>query len=244
MDYKDIFTDIVTHAGDFKKAIEIAKSHAEVRDPDIDDRAYWDKQLRTYERIEKVASLMLGCDQFEPVGDTNKERFESIFDHAYEKVQVFEAVTGAEGVKLKIGSLSAAEQVAMVLGDMYYQIGNGGIQQYIDNGYSAETGVRDITAATLLSRFSRLTSEVDEEASKAVYACAAAAHEHADLNDYSETFRDRTIKKFERLEAALFALDQERVFEYFLGAIKRLEPTSRPFIEGMVVNEPAVAFTP
>lgn len=244
MDYKDIFADIISHAGDFKKAIAIAKAHAQVRDPDIDDKAYWDKQLRTYERIEKVATLMMGGDEFEPVGDTNKEKFESVYDHANEKVQAFEAVTGVEDVALKVKSLSAAEQVALVLGDMYYQIGNGGIQQYIDNGYAAQTGAINISAAALISRFSKLTADVDEEVSKAVKACAAAANEHADLNDYNEGFFNRTIAKFEPLEAALFELDQERVFEYFLGAIQRLEPASRPFIEGLVVNEPVAAFTP
>lgn len=244
MHYKDIFSDIISHAHDFKAAIGIAKEHAEVRDPDIDDKAYWDKQLKTYERIEKVATLMIGSDEFEPVGDTNKEKFDSIYDHANEKVQAFEAVTGVEDVALKIKSLSAAEQTALVLGDMYYQVGNGGIQQYIDNGYAAQTGALKISAAALISRFSRLTADVDEEVSKAVAACASAAREHADLNDYNEDYFARAIAKFKPLETVLDAIDQERLFEYFLGAIQRLEPKSRPFIEGLVVNEPVAAFTP
>ena len=244
MDYKDIFSDIISHSGDFKHAIAIARSHAEVRDPDIDDKAYWDKQLRTYERIEKVASLMLGGDSFEPVGDTSKEKFESVYDHANAKVQAFEAVTGVEDAALKIKSLSSAEQLALVLGDMYYQIGNGGIQQYIDNGYAAMAGAVKTSAASMISRFSKLTADVDEEVANVIQACASAVRENVDLNDYNQGHFDRTIAKFEPLEAALYAIDEERLFEYFMGSIQRLEPSSRPFIEGLVVNEPVAAFTP
>jgi hypothetical protein len=244
MDYKDIFSDIISHSGDFKNAIAIARSHAEVRDPDIDDKAYWDKQLRTFERIEKVATLMIGGEEFEPVGDTSKEKFESVYDHANAKVQAFEAVTGVEDVALKIKSLSAAEQAALVLGDLYYQISNGGIQQYIDNGYAGQTGAIKTTAAAMIARISTLTADVDEEVAKAVKDCASSARDNADLNDYNEGHFDRAIAKFEPLEAALYAIEEERMFEFFLGSIQRLEPSSRPFIEGLVVNEPVAAFTP
>jgi hypothetical protein len=244
VDYKDIFSDIVSHAGDFKKAIEIAKQHAEVRDPDLDDKAYWDKQLKTYERIEHVAKLIIGGDEFEPVGNTNRERFESLYDHAHAKIQAFEAITGVHDANFKIQSLTAAEQMALALGNLYYQVCNGGIQQYIDNGYSSETGVINVSAASLISRFSTLTADVDEEVSAAIKACADAANKHADLNEYSEERFDRTIAIFDPLEKALYALDNERIFEYFLGSIQCLEPSSRPFIKGLVVNEPVASLTP
>lgn len=244
MDYKDIFSDIISHSGDFKRAIAIAKSTAEVRDPDIDDIAYWDKQLKTFERIETVAALIIGGDEFEPVGDTSKEQFESIYDRATAKVQAFEAVTGVEDVALKIKSLSAAEQAALVLGDLLYQINNGGIQQYIDNGYAAQTGAGKTSAATMIARISKQTADVDEEVANVVYGCALLARDNTDLNDYNEGHFERAIAKFEPLEKALYALDEERVFDYFLKSIQRLEPSRRPFIEGLVVNEPVAAFTP
>lgn len=244
MDYKDIFSDIISHAADFKKAICIAREHAEVRDPDADDKAYWDKQLKTYERIEIVAKLLIGGDEFEPAGDTNKEKFESLYDHAYAKVNAFEAVTGVSCVDLKIQSLTAADQAAIVLGNLYYQVGNGGIQQYIDNGYSSAKGVNNQSAARNISRFCQLTEDIDLEVANAIRACALMANDNADLNDYTEDHFNRVIAKFEPLEAALYALDEDRVFEYFLSAMARLEPCKRPFIEGMIVNEPTAAFTP
>lgn len=244
MDYKDIFSDIISHSGDFKRAIAIAKSTAEVRDPDIDDMAYWDKQLKTFERIETVATLMIGGDDFEPVGDTSKEKFESIYDRAIAKVQAFEAVTGVEDAALKIKSLSAAEQAALVLGDMLYQINNGGIQQYIDNGYATQTGANKTSASAMIARISKLTADVDEEVANVVLGCALLARDNTDLNDDNEGHFERVIAKFEPLEKAFYALDEERVFDYFLGSIQRLEPSSRPFIEGLVVNEPVAAFTP
>jgi hypothetical protein len=244
MDHKDILSDIISHAGDFKKAIVIARDHADVRDPDIDDKAYWDHQLKTFERIEHVAKLLVSTDEFEPVGNTSKEKFESLYDHANSKIAAFEAIAGFGGVDLKVRSLTAAEQAAVVLGHMYYQIGNGGIQQYIDNGYSSQTGENNISAARFISRFTGLTDDVDSEVAQIVKACVVIAKDNTDLNDYSEGYFDRTIAKFQPLETALYALDEERLFDYFMNAVARLEPSKRPFIEGMQLNEPVAAFTP
>jgi hypothetical protein len=244
VDYKDILSDIISHAHDFKAAIAIAKEHAEVRSPDIDDRAYWDKQLKTYERIEKVAKLMVGGEAFEPVGETNKEKFESLYDHANQKVSAFEAVTGVEDVAFKVSSLDASEQAAMAFGDFYYQIGNGGIQQYIDNGYALQQGANKVCAASFIARCSRLTSEVDEDVAAAVIGCAKKALNAADLNTMSQERFDRAVEDFKSAEAGLDALDEDRVFGFFLDVAARLEPSQRPFIEGLVVNEPVAAFTP
>jgi hypothetical protein len=43
--------DLLSHLGDFETACTIAKEHAEVSPPDIDDKAYWQRQLDTIGRI-------------------------------------------------------------------------------------------------------------------------------------------------------------------------------------------------
>lgn len=42
--------DLRTHLGDFEKACVVARDHAEVSPPDIDDRAYWQHQIDTIQK--------------------------------------------------------------------------------------------------------------------------------------------------------------------------------------------------
>lgn len=44
------FTDLITHRSAWRNALKIAQQHAEVKAPDIDDKAYWAHELRAFDR--------------------------------------------------------------------------------------------------------------------------------------------------------------------------------------------------
>lgn len=237
MNYRDVFLDIITHADDFKNAIKIAREHAEVDPPEIDDKAYWDKQLRTYKNIEKLAKLMMGEDEFVPTGETSRAKFDSIYDNAYEKMKTFK-IFGID-TKYQIQSMSAAEQVAMAYGDFYYQVGNGGIAQYIGNGYAIEAGKNGRQANSILSGLTISFKDEDPEFATLLTNMLRETRRHLDISEYSEGRHDETTNTvFDPLEMKLYAFDEERVFKFFLAAAEGLNQKRRPFIEGIEKAEP------
>jgi hypothetical protein len=42
--------DLLSHRDPWRKAMVIAKTHAEFAPPEVDDRSYWDHQLRAFDR--------------------------------------------------------------------------------------------------------------------------------------------------------------------------------------------------
>lgn len=228
--YQDIFTDIISHADDFRKAMEIAKHHAEVRDPDIDDKAYWDKQIKTYNRIEELAKLMTGQEVFVPVGDTNEARFDSILDHASEKAAIF-ASFGVDS-HYSLNNFTAAEQTVLAFGYFYSQVANGGIQQYISNGLATETGSNGRPAHRILREITVLFADENTEVSTAIKNMLRMVSEHLDIDSYSEQKFDRVTSTFEPIEKTFYELDREQVFGFFMTAAEGLDQSKRPFIEG------------
>lgn len=42
--------DLESHRAAWRNGLEIARSHAQVSPPDIDDKSYWDHELRAFDR--------------------------------------------------------------------------------------------------------------------------------------------------------------------------------------------------
>jgi hypothetical protein len=42
--------DLETHRDAWRKAIEISRGHARIEPPDVDDKTYWDHELRAFDR--------------------------------------------------------------------------------------------------------------------------------------------------------------------------------------------------
>jgi hypothetical protein len=57
----DRLEDIITHAGDFKHAIQLAIDAAAGRNDGNYDVLYWQHQMQTYERIELVIPAILAA---------------------------------------------------------------------------------------------------------------------------------------------------------------------------------------
>lgn len=233
--YQDIFTDIISHADDFRKAMEIAKEHAEVRDPDIDDKAYWDKQIKAYNRIEELAKLMTGEDTFIPEGETNEARFDSLMNHAERKTEIF-ASFGVEA-RYSLRNLSAAEQTVTAFADLYSQVANGGIQQYISNGLAAETGASGRQAHRVLRDITTLFADEDTEVATVIKDMLGKITKHLDIDQYTDRDFDEATNSFEPIEKAFYELDRERVFGFFMTAAEGLDQSKRPFIEGTAKPE-------
>lgn len=68
--------------------------------------------------------------------DLNTSRWQTLMDGAYDRWR-----QSGEGQKQWsynqfLANLDAKERQAVLLGNMNYQIGNGGVQQWVDNGYA------------------------------------------------------------------------------------------------------------
>lgn len=46
----DAILDLETHRSAWRNAIEIARNHARVEPPDLDDKSYWNHELRAFDR--------------------------------------------------------------------------------------------------------------------------------------------------------------------------------------------------
>lgn len=46
----DAMLDLETHRSAWRNALEISRSHARVDPPDVNDKAYWDHELRAFDR--------------------------------------------------------------------------------------------------------------------------------------------------------------------------------------------------
>lgn len=69
--------------------------------------------------------------------DLDTSRWQTLMDGAYDRWQQ----SGKDGQKQWsydqfLANLDAKERQAVLLGNMNYQIGNGGVQQWVDNGYA------------------------------------------------------------------------------------------------------------
>lgn len=244
MNYEDTFEDIITHANDFKEAMVLAIENSNVSsDPDY-RRAqsdYWHKQIATYERIEMMAKLMTGRDTFEPAGETSRERFFSIVAHASEKVEAFSSFMRTEVNRYALKNLNGAEVSALALADFHAQVCNGGITQYIYNGCSSEGVVAHLDASMNVKRLCVAFSDSDQEVSNLVAEMARFAHRHRDLENYSESRYANVENDAEPLERKYYALDDDRLFGFYMSILDGIDPACSPFFSEIVKKEEALA---
>ena len=72
--------------------------------------------------------------------DLDKSKWQAIMDAAYEKWRTDRGMS----YRTFLQSLNPTEQIAVRLGNLNYQVGNGGFRQWVDNGYALHG--RDVMA--------------------------------------------------------------------------------------------------
>jgi len=101
--------------------------------------------------------------------------WQGLMDQAYAKWQ-------ADGKKWSyrqfLANLDAVERKAVILGNFNYQVCNGGLQQYIDNGYASGSG-RDLL---------EILDEIDTENSRRVKRIAKDTFKHVNFDAENRGF--------------------------------------------------------
>jgi hypothetical protein len=123
-----------THGDNCRTAMLIAKDHAEVSPPDIDDKSYWDHEIAALEaalsRINQpkqddavrgdatlryLQNVLSDQDEFEGIGDLSTERQHIIAGHMWAAIRT--AIAALSAVEAKVAELEAekARMVAALL---------------------------------------------------------------------------------------------------------------------------------
>lgn len=106
------------------------------------------------------------------------EHWQSLMDRAYDKWQTTE--NRSWDYRRFLLNLDTVERKAVILGNFHYQVCNGGLQQWVDNGYASSAGV------DLLS----LLDEIGTETAKKVSEIVKKVLEHVDLTAASTGWGD------------------------------------------------------
>lgn len=90
--------DAIAHRFEWREALVVAREHAEVSWPDVDDRSYWDHELRVYDRV------------FSDAGYPSMPPEPQHVDNIDGKRTVFSDPTQALGYGLQFGSAQFSEE--------------------------------------------------------------------------------------------------------------------------------------
>lgn len=76
---------------------------------------------------------------------TDTSCWQNLMDNAYDKWGINKKTGKSWGYRQFLNNLDAVERKAVVLGNFHYQTCNGGLQQWVDNGYASDSG-KDLLA--------------------------------------------------------------------------------------------------
>jgi hypothetical protein len=109
---------------------------------------------------------------------TDTSCWQNLMDNAYDKWGISKKTGKSWGYRQFLNNLDAVERKAVVLGNFHYQTCNGGIQQYIDNGYATGSGKDLLT----------ILDEMDTESSRRVKRIVEGAFQHVDFDGENRGF--------------------------------------------------------
>ena len=104
---------------------------------------------------------------------TSTDQWQALMDRAYDKWQG----TGWNYRQFLL-NLDAIERKAVILGNFHYQTTNGGLQQWVDNGYASGGGVDLLT----------ILEEMNTETSRRVLGIVRSVLENVDLGQEKRGF--------------------------------------------------------
>ena len=114
-----------------------------------------------------------------PMAETKIDHWQSLMDRAYDKWQTTDGTPKGWNYRQFLLNLDAVERKAVILGNFHYQVCNGGLQQWVDNGYASSAGPDLLT----------LLDEIGTETAKKVSEIVKKVLVHVDLSvEKGETY--------------------------------------------------------
>lgn len=98
-----------------------------------------------------------------PRKNTNGGLCQSLMESAYEKFSAMRSHQGHLGRRWSAPGLTNRERLAVILGNMNYQVENGGLSQWVDNGYSREPGPNGVSVHVVIAGIADLFYDTDPE---------------------------------------------------------------------------------
>jgi hypothetical protein len=165
---------------------------------------------------------------------------EALMEKAYKKHKTFMDGGGSWQERFTDPKLTNKERVAVILGNFNYQVCNGGIDQYVGNGFGMEQGlVYGCRAYQALGAIMAASWELDPAVAAAVMDLARAVPAiHSETLAPGETMPSGTLadaafqalgKSCAELDDAYFEFDEERVFAFFQKIIDGWDDGKNPF---------------
>lgn len=259
VDFRSSLLDVVTHAKDFRSALEFKLESAEVKWPDIDDKSYWEKQIRTFENIQITMKTLMGKADIQP--DVNAVSLSAMIASGVNKVRAFELLGISPKHKFKLQVLTPGEQIALSFSDFHDQITTGGIQKYIESGSAAMSGDDGLQAHAVLLEFAeefydinpvvadKLKSilegvKISDELKSALDDVMAVISEGSVGSEEYEPDNRRFLNgALEGSERDYLQLDEDEIVDFIENSIKELDPDKKPFLDGVKRLEPESVFS-
>ncbi|NTF17531.1 hypothetical protein G6L37_03910 [Agrobacterium rubi] len=227
------FTDLMSHRAAWRQALELAIESAEVRAPDIDDKAYWTHELKVFDRtvgiLDRVAVVDPALSH-----EINLERFSDIVSD--KKAFILSAGLSRDAM-FTMPIFTNAECVYDLLSDFDDAVSDGGLMEYIRRGHATSgMGSPGISAARIVENIAFSFSHVDEETSTLLVGMISDACFHAPHMDvYSASKKDDIeAKVFSRWQEK-FEDNRERVASFMLACIEGIDPECN-LLEGVSVR--------
>jgi len=104
--------------------------------------------------------------------------WQTLMDRAYDKWGINKKTGKAWNYRQFLNNLDAVERKAVILGNFHGQTCNGGLQQWVDNGYASDSG-KDLL---------EILDEMDTENSRKVRGIVRSVLENVDLSQSNQGF--------------------------------------------------------
>jgi hypothetical protein len=217
------FSDLITHRGAWRNAIEIARDQAEVRAPDIDDRAYWEQELLVFDRTLGILDRTAYVDE-SLTPENNLDRF---FDVVSDKRILLSSGGIRRDAMFTMPVLFTNEEcVYELLSDFTGAVSHGGLMEYISRGHCTnEVGTSRQCDAKIVDRIVQAFIDVDKEIAMLITAMTSDARHHAPhIHVYSDLKKDDLrANTFGRWQAR-FDENQERIAAFVVSCINGIDP--------------------
>jgi hypothetical protein len=216
------FNDLITHRAAWRHALEIARDNAEVRDPDIDDRAYWEHEIQVFDRTIGTLDRTAVVDPSIPP-ERNLDHF---FDVVSDKMNLVSSGGILRASMFTMPVFTNAECVYELLSDFTGAVGSGGLMEYISRGHCTnEVGISRQSDAMIVDRIVHAFFDVDREMATLITAMTSDARHHAPhMHVYSDLKKqDLRYNTFCRWQVQ-YEENEERIAAFVVSCMDGVDP--------------------
>lgn len=156
----------------------------------------------------------------------NAPGWQTMMDKAYDKWGITRKSGKAWSYRQFLNNLDAVERKAVILGNFHCQTCNGGLQQWVDNGYASDSG-RDLL---------EILDEMDTEKSREVVGIVRAVLKHVDLSQGNQGFgADYWLEPWVDDEPPSYMLEVDELTDKYYEFYDSWVPEVEEFLMGLTV---------